>query len=233
MAFKSLTQYNDERYAGLFRLPDDGDSADVIFLYRSIDDVVVCDSHYVKSSDYSGYVMCNGQHSGCPACDKGIRIQTKLFIPMYNLSTNEVEIWDRNVRFENQLVRDVFNRYPNPSECIFRITRHGRANDINTTYQIQAIGRNTVKSYNDILTSCNIKMPDVILEVSPEKTNQDLRAMLNSEPSGSADDLVDYAVVPRVATQKVEEEDVSVMIPTDDLSDIDSLDDDISEDPTF
>ena len=83
MGFKSVTSYNEEKFNGLFLLRNDGDSADVIFLDRNIDDVLVADTHYVKSADYSGYVHCCGK--GCPACAKGIRIQTKLFIPLYNI----------------------------------------------------------------------------------------------------------------------------------------------------
>ena len=63
MAFKSVEQFNDDRYHGLFRLVNDGDHADVIFLYQSIKDMLVAQAHYIKSADYSGYVHCCEQ--GC------------------------------------------------------------------------------------------------------------------------------------------------------------------------
>lgn len=60
MGFKSIEQFNEERYGNKFILPNDGDFADVIFLYKSAKEVLVADAHYVKSADYSGYVHCNG-----------------------------------------------------------------------------------------------------------------------------------------------------------------------------
>ena len=69
MAFKTVESYNEARFGGFFLLRNDGDFADVVFMYRNKDDVLVADTHYVKGSDYSGYVHCCGR--GCPACSKG------------------------------------------------------------------------------------------------------------------------------------------------------------------
>ena len=157
MAFKSVTQYNEEKYGGLFRLQNDQDTADVIFLYQSDHDVLVADVHYIKSADYNGYVHCNGR--GCPACAKGIRVQNKLFIPIYNITAGEIQFWDRTMKFEPQLHADVFARYPNPSDYVFRITRNGGAGDVNTKYTIMAVGNNTYKSFDSILAENKIELP--------------------------------------------------------------------------
>lgn len=61
MGFKSVKSYNDARYGGMFLLKNDGDYADVIFMYQDIEDVLVADTHYIKSPDYSGYVHCCGK----------------------------------------------------------------------------------------------------------------------------------------------------------------------------
>ena len=58
MAFKKITDYNEEKYGRLFVLKDDKEYADVILLYRSINDVLIADIHYIKSPEYSGYVHC-------------------------------------------------------------------------------------------------------------------------------------------------------------------------------
>lgn len=198
MAFKTAREYNEDRFGGLFLLRNDGDYADVIFLYRSLDDVLIADTHYIKSADYSGYVHCCGR--GCPACAKGIRVQNKLFIPVYNLTSNQIEFWDRSVRFENQLSTDVFEKYPNPSEYVFRITRHGAAGDISTTYQITAVGRNTSESYDAILKKFNIKMPDHYSNIVREYSAAELGHMMNTNNSDSTDSLPDYQVRPRAVT---------------------------------
>lgn len=202
MAFKKVNDYNNDKFGGLFLLRNDGDTADVIFMYRSVDDVLVADTHYIKSADYSGYVHCTGR--GCPACGKNIRVQTKLFIPMFNITAGELQFWDRTMRFENQLQQDVFAKYPNPSEFVFRITRHGVANDVNTTYSIMAIGRNTYKSYNEILAENNVSYPDHYEKVCKDVSAGELTAMLNSGSSnggsGSSNyNMPEYQATPRVA----------------------------------
>ena len=195
MAFKSVEQFNDDRYHGLFRLVNDGDSADVIFLYQSIKDMLVAQAHYIKSADYSGYVHCPGQ--GCPACGKGIRVQTKLFIPVYNIEKDEIEFWDRNMKFEPQMEKDVFARFSNPSEFVFRITRHGIPNDINTTYSIEAVGKNTIISYSNALAKFQTKMPDAYEVVIKDVSVTELTAMLQNSGSESNSNMPEYVPIPR------------------------------------
>lgn len=226
MAFKTVNQFNKERgYENYFTLRNDGDTADVIFLYRSTDDVLVADAHYIKSENYAGYIHCCGR--GCPACGKNIAVRSKLFIPMYNIANQKIEFWDRNMSFENQLNQDVFYRYPNPSEYVFRITRHGQARDVNTTYQIQAVGKNTLMPYDVVFAKFHTKVPDVYETVIKEFSSGELYSMLNpasgsannsssasSEYSGS--DLPSYQVTPRAAYSA----------PVDSASVVDSIDDD-------
>jgi len=203
MAFKTVNDYNKERgYDNYFSLRNDGDSADVIFLYRSIQDVLIADAHYIKSNDYTGYVHCCGR--GCPACGKGIRVHNKLFIPMYNIGNDRIEFWDRSTFFENQLNQDIFSRYPNPSEFVFRVIRHGAARDVNTTYEIRAVGKNDVYPYVAVLAKFNTKFPDVFNNIIKEYSAGELNMILNSPAaasnnsnSSSYSDLPSYQVTPR------------------------------------
>lgn len=211
MAFKTVTQYNEERFGGLFLLRNDGDSANAVFLYQSPEDVLVADTHYIKSAGYSGYVHCT-EH-GCPACAKNIRVQTKLFIPLFNLSANEgkgeIQFWDRSIRFENQLSKDVFEKYNNPSEVVFRITRHGAAGSVDTTYEIQAVGRNTVMSYHEILAANKATMPAYYENVCKSVTAAELTTMLNSSGDTNSG-LPAYTPTPRVSVPVA---DLSATIP--------------------
>ena len=197
--FKKVNDYNKDKFGGLFLLRNDGDSADVIFMYRSADDVLVGDTHYIKSADYSGYAHCLGR--GCPACGKGIRVQTKLFIPMFNVTANEMQIWDRTMRFENQLQTDVFAKYPNPSEYVFRITRNGVANDVNTTYSIQAVGRNTMMSYDELCQKYNVSYPEAYSAICKELTESEMSSMLSNNNAGPSSSMPAYTPTPRVSYQ--------------------------------
>lgn len=209
MAFKKVTDYNQERYGGFFMLRDDMDYADVVFLYQSIDDVLVADVHYIKSNDYSGYVHCCGPN--CPACKAGIRVQNKLFIPLYNIQANEIQFFDRSVRFDSQLQSEVFSKYPNPSEYVFRITRRGAAGDVNTTYSIVAIARNTgpnsIGSYDQILAKFNTKMPDKYEDVCRSLTVTQLSDMLNNNTSAPADvPAAQFEIKPRETVEPAVED---------------------------
>lgn len=205
MGFKTVRDYNEERYGGMFSLRGDGDHADVIFMYQKYDDVLVADTHYIKSADYSGYVHCCGR--GCPACTKGIRVQTKLFIPLYNITSGKIEFFDRSTRFEPQLHQDVFEHYPNPSEFVFRITRSGAPGDVNTTYSIVAVGRNTFKKFEDICVEHNATFPEYYNSICRDLTPAQLSNLLSTEAAPAAaatsSTLADYSVKPRVSASAV------------------------------
>lgn len=234
MAFRTVDQFNQERgYDNYFSLRNDGDSADVIFLYRGPSDVLVADAHYIKSTDYTGYVHCCGR--GCPACGKGISVRNKLFVPLYNVQADKIEFWDRSMFFENQLNQDVFSKFQNPSEFVFRITRHGQARDVNTTYEIRAIGKNNTLPYDVIMAKFNTKTPDVYSKVIREVSAGELNIMLNASApaadSGSSYDtssMPSYQVTPRAAYNPAP---VPVPVPVDDIDADDSLDGDSGEGP--
>lgn len=204
MAFKSMKEYTEERTGDFFLLRNDGDFADVVFLYRDYNDVMAASVHYIKSADYSGYVHCQGR--GCPACARNIRVQNKLFIPMYvfainNEPVNKVAFWDRNVRFNQTLMDSVFTNYPNPSTYIFRITRRGAAGDMNTTYDIVIQGISTT-TYSDLLKSCGLEFPDSYSMVCKDVPITEMNRMFNSSssaPASGASDLPSYSVIPRSA----------------------------------
>ena len=52
MAFKTITQFEEDKRGNFFILENDGDTADVIFLFKSIDDALMAKVHYVKYSTY-------------------------------------------------------------------------------------------------------------------------------------------------------------------------------------
>lgn len=204
MAFKKMTEYNEEKFGNFFRLVNDKDWADVIFLYRSTQDVLVGKMHYVKTPDYSGYVQC--LERGCPACADGIRTQDRLLIPMLVIGNSDpdfngpkVQFFDRSMRFQPQLMQDVFRMYPNPSEMIFRIVRHGTAGNVDTYYTIQAVQTvpESYGSYDKILADYNLRFPESYDLVCKDCSAFELRSMLNAPRDGGAAPASNYGAVPR------------------------------------
>lgn len=188
MGFKSMEQYDDERYGGMFRLINDGDYADVVIMYQGRQDVLEADVHYLKSNDFSGYVhCCDGE---CPACKKGIRVQAKLFVPVYVIEKKEILYFDRSTKFMSVLDNDVFRNYPNPSEYVFRITRHGVANSVDTTYSIRAVGKNNFASYAQILADLHTSMPADYSKICKDYDKTRIEEIVNNSAAGNSD--VDY-----------------------------------------
>ncbi len=212
MAFKTLSQYTEDKNKDFFILQNDGDSADVIFLYRNANDVLVANTHYIKSAEYSGYVHCCGK--GCPACAKNLRSDTKLFVPLFNYSTGKIEFWDRNTYyFEKQLMNDVISKYPNPSEWVFRITRHGQANSRDTRYQIVAVGKNSTNPYEKILADHNMTLPQGYEACVRDLTPSEMQAMLNSTDDAAPTSEYSYVPTPRASSNDYQPASTSIPEP--------------------
>lgn len=212
MAFKSFSQYTEEKQGAFFVLPNDGDFADVVFLYRNEHEAVVADVHYLSTPTYSGNVHCTCTPT-CPACryptknNNGIRKDTKAFIPLYNASKGKVEFWDRSTRFLSQVIEPVvFRNYPNPSEYVFRITRHGAAGDPNTRYEVRVVNRNTSYPYDKIMSDFGITFPEAYEQVVKSVSEAEMAAMLNSDAASSPSNLSEYQFTPRPRTTSVMDE---------------------------
>lgn len=205
MAFKKMTEYNEQRYGNSFRLVNDQDYADVIFLYRRTSDVLLADTHYIKSAEYSGYVQC--LEEDCPACEKGIRVQTNLFIPMLVLSHSDpdfkgpkIQFWNRSTKFQAQLMNDVFKNYPDPSGFVFRITRYGIPNDRGTRYSINVLEENHVGSYNEIMANYKISLPKSYEIICKDYSATELRRLLLQNNQNTTQRPT-YGATPRTAPQ--------------------------------
>lgn len=213
MAFKSMVEYNDDRYGNMFMLRNDGDYADVIFLYHSRNDVMMAPTHYIKSDTSNGYVQCLGQNV-CPACKRGIRVDNKLFIPLYDIASDSVLFWDRSTRFFQVLDNSVFQKVPDPSEFVFRITRHGASGDRNTRYEITVIAHNNQISYDEILSKFNIKFPEFYNTVCADWSVEDYESHLSparKDDDVDVDSMPEYKISPRgvIATSEPDLPDFS------------------------
>ena len=187
-----------------------------------------------------------------------LKVETKLFIPLYNLKQTDrmngdhkvenIEFWDRMVSFDKTLDRDVFYNYANPSELVFEIVRNGEASSRDTRYGIRAIAKNTIISYDDILAKFNAKMPDYYSKIIKEFSADELAELLkntvtrNSNNSNTTD-LPDYTPIPRAGYQSSipdtyvdASEAVNIQVDTPDVnaaSAIDEAGDEEFPDPEF
>ena len=169
---------NAENYGGhgghgFFSLKNDKDVAKVRFMYDSIDDVEGFAVHVVEIDGKKRYVDCKREYNEpvdkCPFCRDGRFQQAKLFVPLYDIASKQVKIWERGKKFFNQ-ISQLCSRYAaNEPLCshIFEIERSGKPGEQTTTYGIYETGKDTT-TLADLPEVPNI-LGDIVLDKTPEE----------------------------------------------------------------
>ncbi len=139
---KYETTNNTER-TQYFTLKDDGDKKDVRFMYKDSNDVKGYTVHEVilqgRTGPYKKYVDClRGYDSpldDCPLCKANYKRISKMYIPLYDLSTNQVCVWERSTDYFSRM-SNICAKYPNVVGTTFEITRYGQAGSRKVAYEI-------------------------------------------------------------------------------------------------
>lgn len=137
-------KYGGQGGAGYFSLKNDKDVATVRFMYNNIDDVEGFAVHEVTIDDKKRYVNClreyNQPKDACPFCKSGMFTTAKLFIPIYNIDQERVQVWERGKKFISK-ISSICARYPDVVSHKFEIERNGQKGDTSTTYEIYEVGK--------------------------------------------------------------------------------------------
>ena len=133
--------------SNFFSLKDDGDIARVRFMYNDLNDVKGYAVHEIEVDGNKRYVNClrnyNEPKSKCPCCANDYMQRAKLYVPLYNVDTKEVQLWERGKKFLGKL-QSICTRYARQDSPlvnhVFEIERHGKKGDTQTTYEIYEVG---------------------------------------------------------------------------------------------
>lgn len=133
---------------GFFNIQNDKEVKEVRFLYETVDDIEGMSVHKIKVKNKDGelkdrYVNCLREYSDpmdvCPFCNAKMPTQARLFIPLYNITDDEVQIWDRG-KTMFQTLTSVCERATKKGSLIinhiFEVERNGKPKDKKTTYGI-------------------------------------------------------------------------------------------------
>ena len=172
-----------------FRIQNDGEKVRVVFLYDGPDSIDGWAVHRFFGKNYYTYTVdcARGPKDPiekCPACAAGEQIQTRLFVRLLNLNTNEVTIWDRASSFRRELIG--FMEYFNPLYGrVYEITRRGTG--INTTYQFQSLGESgiTEEQYKEYVEKANAAAEEYVRP--PEAFAQAKSAQDNAQKEEEAE----------------------------------------------
>ena len=140
------TQTNNYRNnVSYFYLADDGDTAIVRFNIADIDDLKVTSRHSITLNGKRRNVECirnfNDPVAACPLCASGSKPSFRVYLELlsYKIENGKViyeaAVWDQPARFRETL-KSYFMDYGDLRNIIFKITRHGRKGDTNTTYSL-------------------------------------------------------------------------------------------------
>ena len=150
-------RYGGSGGAGFFQLKNDGDKAKVRIMYDTIDDVDVYSVHEIDAVDENGrvimgknnrpvkkYVNCLRKYDDpiddCPFCREGRNVTVKIFIPIYNIDQDKVQIWERGKNYSKRLAR-IASKYDSIVSQVFEIERDGAAGYQKTEYYIEPVGK--------------------------------------------------------------------------------------------
>ena len=132
---KSSGGFNDVKF---FSLKDDGDKATVKILLRNEQDILKFAKplHMVEINGYQNKVLClnnPGEDDKCECCNARIKRQLKIMLPLYNVETKQVELWERGI---NQIkdLQVMLGKYGDLSQHTFEIIRSGKAKSKDTKY---------------------------------------------------------------------------------------------------
>ena len=169
-----IEQYGGSGGGGDFSLKDDGDTARVRFMYNDINDVEGYAVHEVEIDGKKRYVNClreyNSPIDDCPFCRERKRQVAKIFVPIYNVDTDRVQVWERGKKFISE-ISGLIARYSSADTpfCsqVFEIERQGKKGSTSTQYGKYPVDRPDGTTLDDLPELPNI-LGGLVLDKSAE-----------------------------------------------------------------
>lgn len=182
--------YGGQGGGGFFGISEDKGIKEVRFLYNNEQDIEGFSVHKVEVNGKERYVNCPRSYKdpidACPFCRAQMKTQVKLFIPVYNIDEEQVQIWDRGKKMFEKM-SSLCSRYATKDNLVqhtFEIERHGKPKDTGTTYEIYETGSDDtqLEDFDDI----PVILGGLVMDKSVEDMEYYLEA--NEFPPEDSDD---------------------------------------------
>ena len=205
--FEQSSGSNSAKKTGYFSLKKNKDTARVRFLYEDIEDITKsCFTvHKVRVGDRDRYVNCLRETGDpmdvCPFCRATFPQVSKMFVPLYNEDTQQIQTWERGKKFYGR-ISGLCARYSNIVSRTFDIERNGEPGSTDTTYEIFPVDGPDETTVADILDESGMEeLPDALGTIILNKTADDMEYYLDNDEFPARDE----APVRRRATPAEEE----------------------------
>lgn len=171
-----------------FKLQNDKEVARVQLLGNDMNDFPGYAVHQVEVDGKNRWVNCLRDYQDpvdvCPFCAAKIKQQARLFIPLYNIDADEVQIWERGKNFFPTLA-GYCARNPEVVSVVTEIERHGKPHDTSTTYQLYSTKDEPER---DRLEDFEGEIPEIIGRYVLDKTADDMEYYLDHEEFPKSED---------------------------------------------
>lgn len=167
-----------------FKLQNDGQSAVCRFMFNTLDDLEGYSLHEIQLGGKRRLINCIRSYDepvdNCPFCKANLSIVPKLFIPVYNVDSKEVQMWERGSAFFKKFIEPCQHNNPLVSG-VFKVTRHGKPGDKKTDYDIYPIDKDNT-TLEDLP-----EIPNLLGGLILNKTYEEMEEFLNTGSFGSGD----------------------------------------------
>ncbi len=179
ISLDQIDNYGSSGSGSFFQLKDDGDKANVRFLYKGIEDLTPYVVHEVPvgGTDNFGnpktrYVNCLRNYDEpvdkCPLCAAQYKVVPKLFLKMFNEDVGECQIWERGKTYASRISNLASHFNPLVDEVV-EISRCGKKGDKQTRYEFLPV-ENSPVNLEDY--DCPDPLGTIILDKTVEELNQ-------------------------------------------------------------
>lgn len=190
-------RYGGQGGGGFFSIQNDRDVKKVRLMYNKVEDVEGMSVHKVQVGDKERYVNClrayNEPVDNCPFCREKKAVQARLFIPVYNVDEDAVQIWDRGKTMFGKIT-GLCSRYASKGNLvnnIFEVERQGKAKDPKTTYEFYQMDKDDTE-IEDLG-----ELPKILGGLVLDKSADDMEYYLEQGEFPPTDDEEDEAPVRR------------------------------------
>ena len=181
-----IDNYGGQGGGGYFSLKNDKETARVRFMYAKPDDVEGFSVHEVEVDGKKRYVNClrdyNDPLDVCPFCREHKPVYAKLFVPLYNIDEDKIQIWERGKKFYATLSGILARTRGHIASTVFEIERNGKPKDTATTYGIYPMEQ------DDIRLEDLPEVQDILGTVVLEKTEEEMDLYLDTGAFPSEDE---------------------------------------------
>lgn len=160
--------------SNFFSLQNDKDVATVRFMYEVEDymDLPADLVHTVKVGDKFRKVSCLKENpmdpvTVCPLCAAGLKPQARVFLNVFNMDSQEVQIWERSLQWVKENLQGLIKRYKPIVGMPFEVERNGAKGDMKTTYGVYPMTSDNIR-LKDLPETIDVYDQNIILECSYE-----------------------------------------------------------------